>query len=131
VILLLAVIGLAIALPLLVMVVAWVPALLGRPIRLSAVETAAASAFAALLARQADYMIVGLFPGREEARKLGLIDRIEFLPKELVSAAMYVAFSKQSKCGALRTGVSAGIRTAVDGGAMRQLLEAADRSLGQ
>jgi hypothetical protein len=32
------------------MVVAWVPALLGRPIRLSAVETAAAAAFAALLA---------------------------------------------------------------------------------
>jgi polar amino acid transport system substrate-binding protein len=88
-------------------------------------------AFAALLDGQADYMIVGLFPGRDEVRKLGLVDRVEFLPKELVSAAMYVAFSKQSKCGALRTGFSAGIRTAVDGGAMRQLLEAADKSLGQ
>ena len=88
-------------------------------------------AFAALLAQQADYMIIGLFPGRAEARKLGLIDKVEFLPKELVSAAMYVAFSKLSRCGALRTGFSAGIRTAVDGGAMRQLLEAADKSLGQ
>ena len=88
-------------------------------------------AFAALLAHQADYMIIGLFPGREEARKLGLIDKVDFLPKELVSAAMYVAFSKQSKCGALGTGFSAGIRTAVDGGAVRQLLEAADKSLGQ
>jgi polar amino acid transport system substrate-binding protein len=88
-------------------------------------------AFAALLAQQADYMIIGLFPGREEAGKLGLIDMIEFLPKELVSAAMYVAFSKQSRCGALRTGFSAGIRTAVDGGATRQLLEAVDKSLGQ
>jgi polar amino acid transport system substrate-binding protein len=88
-------------------------------------------AFAALLAQQADYMIIGLFPGREEARKLGLIGRIEFQPKELISAAMYVAFSKQSKCGALQTGFSAGIRTSVDGGAMRQLLEAADKSLGQ
>jgi polar amino acid transport system substrate-binding protein len=88
-------------------------------------------AFAALLAQQADYMIIGLFPGREEARTLGLIGRIEFLPKELISAAMYVAFSKQSKCGALQTGFSAGIRTSVDGGAMRQLLEAADKSLGQ
>jgi ABC-type amino acid transport substrate-binding protein len=48
-------------------------------------------AFAALLAQQADYMIIGLFPGREEARKLGLIGRSEFLPKELISAAMYVA----------------------------------------
>jgi hypothetical protein len=44
---------------------------------------------------------------------------------------MYVAFSKQSKCGALRTGFSAGIKTAVDADAMRQLLEAADKSLGQ
>jgi polar amino acid transport system substrate-binding protein len=88
-------------------------------------------AFAALLAQQADYMIVGLFPGRNEARKSDLIDKVEFLPKELVSAAMYVAFSKQSKCGALRTGFSAGIRMAVDGATMRQLLEAADKSLGQ
>ena len=88
-------------------------------------------AFAALLARQADYMIVGLFPGRDEARKLGLIDKVEFLPKELVSAAMYVAFSKKSKCGALQAGFSSGIRTAIDGGAMRQLLEAADKSLGR
>jgi polar amino acid transport system substrate-binding protein len=88
-------------------------------------------AFAALLARQADYMIIGLYPGREEARKLGLIDRIEFLPKEVVSAAMYVAFAKQSRCGALRAGFSAGIRTAVDGGAMRQLLQAADKRLAQ
>ena len=74
-------------------------------------------AFAALLAHQADYMIIGLFPGRDEARRLGIVDKVAFLPKELVSSAMYVAFSKQSKCGALRTGFSAGIRTAVDGGA--------------
>lgn len=88
-------------------------------------------AFAALLARQADYMIVGLYPGRDEARKLGLIDKVEFLPKELVSEKMYVAFSKRSRCGALRTGFSAGIRTAVDGGAVRKLLEAADTSLAR
>jgi polar amino acid transport system substrate-binding protein len=87
-------------------------------------------AFEALLAQQADFMIIGLFPGRNEARKLGLIDRIEFLPKELVSAPMYVALSKQSKCGALRTGFSVGIKTAVDADAMRQLLEGADKSLG-
>ncbi len=61
-------------------------------------------AFAALLGQQADYMIIGLYPGRDEARRLGLADQIEFLPKELVSAAMYVAFSKRSKCGALRAG---------------------------
>lgn len=88
-------------------------------------------AFEALLAGQADYMIIGLFPGRNEARKLGLIDRVEFLPKDLVSAEMYVAFSKKSKCGALQTGFSAGIKSVVDADAMRPLLEAADGSLGQ
>lgn len=88
-------------------------------------------AFAALLSGQADYMIVGLFPGRDEVRKLGLIGRVEFLPKELVSAAMYVAFSKRSKCGALQAGFSSGIKMAVDSGAMRRLLETADKNLGQ
>ena len=88
-------------------------------------------AFAALLARQADYLIIGLFPGRDEARRLGLADKVEFLPKELLSAPMYVAFSKQSKCGALRGGFAAGIRTAVESGALRQLLQAADKSLGE
>jgi polar amino acid transport system substrate-binding protein len=88
-------------------------------------------AFAELVAQRADYMIVGLFPGRDEARKLGLIEKVEFLPKELVSAAMYVAFSKQSRCGALRDGFATGIKTAVDANVMQQLLEAADKNLGQ
>lgn len=45
-----AVIGLALGLPLLVMAVAWIPSLIGHPVRLSAVETGAAAAFASLLA---------------------------------------------------------------------------------
>ena len=44
-------------------------------------------AFAALLARQADYMIIGLYPGRNEARRLGLADKVAFLPKALLSSA--------------------------------------------
>lgn len=87
-------------------------------------------AFAALLAKQADYLIIGLYPGRDESRKLGVTDKIEFLPKELVSAEMYVAFSKQSKCGALKSGISAGIRSAVEDGAMQRYLEAAHESIG-
>jgi polar amino acid transport system substrate-binding protein len=53
-------------------------------------------AFAALLARQADYLIIGLYPGRDEAKRLGIAGKIAFLPKELLSSAMYVAFSKKS-----------------------------------
>ena len=88
-------------------------------------------AFAALIAGEADYMIIGLYPGRNEARRLGVADKITFLPKELVSAAMYVAISKQTQCGALRAGFAAEIKTAVDGGAVRRLLEAAGEGAGQ
>jgi polar amino acid transport system substrate-binding protein len=85
--------------------------------------------FAALLAGEADYMIIGLYPGHDEARRLGVADKIAFLPKELLSSAMYVAFSKQSKCGAaLQAGFAAGIKMAVDNGTVQALLEAADKS---
>ena len=88
-------------------------------------------AFAALLAQQADYMIIGLYPGRDEARRLGLAGKVAFLPKALLSSAMYVAFSKRSKCGALRAGFAKEITKAVDDGTVRRLLEAADKSEGQ
>ncbi len=84
-------------------------------------------AFAALVAGKADYMIIGLYPGRNEASKLGIARTVEFLPKALVSAGMYVAFSKQSKCGALRAGFGAAIKKAVDGGKVRELLEAGEK----
>ncbi len=88
-------------------------------------------AFAALLDKQADYVIIGLYPGRDEAKRLGLADKIAFLPKALLSSPMYVAFSKKSKCGALRAGFADEIQTAVDNGTVRKLLEAADESAGQ
>ena len=83
--------------------------------------------FAALLAGEADYMIIGLYPGRDEAMRLGIADKIAFLPKELLSSAMYVAFSKRSKCGALQAGFAAEIKKAVDSGKVRELLAAADK----
>ena len=88
-------------------------------------------AFAALLAKQADYMIIGLYPGRDEAKRLGIADKVAFLPKALLSSAMYVAFSKKSKCGALRAGFAAEIKAAVDNGTVRKLLEAAGEGQGQ
>jgi polar amino acid transport system substrate-binding protein len=89
-------------------------------------------AFAALLGGQADYMIIGLYPGRDEARRLGILDKIAFLPKELLSSPMYVAFSKQSKCVApLQAAFAADLKTAVDSGMVRQLLDAADKRAGE
>jgi polar amino acid transport system substrate-binding protein len=87
-------------------------------------------AFAALLAGQADYMIIGLYPGRKEAKSLRIDDKIEFLPKELLSSAMYVAFSRRSKCAALRAGFATEIEAAVDNGTVRKLLEAAEIEAG-
>ena len=84
-------------------------------------------AFAALLAHRADYLIIGLYPGRDEAKRLGVADAVAFLPKELLSSPMYVAFSRQSKCdAALRAGFAARIKAAVAGGTVGQALDAAD-----
>ena len=88
-------------------------------------------AFAALIAGAADYMLIGIYPGRDEARRLGVADKITFLPKELVAASMYVAMSKQSKCGALRAGFAKAIKAAVDDGTVRRLLDAATEAQRQ
>jgi polar amino acid transport system substrate-binding protein len=85
-------------------------------------------AFDALLGKQADYMIIGLYPGKREAERLGIEGRIEFLPVELETADMYVAFARKSKCyEALGAGFSARLRDAVERGAVRALLEAAEK----
>jgi len=87
-------------------------------------------AFEALLDKQADYLIIGLYPGQNEARLRGIAGKIEFLPKELVTSDMYVAFSKQSKCAAkLRTGFAANTKAAVEKGKVKQLLDAAQTKL--
>ena len=88
-------------------------------------------AFGALLAGQADYMIIGLYPGRTVARDMKIAGKVTFLPKELVSAPMYVALSKQSKCGALRAGFAAEIKKAVAGGAVKKLLAKAEKLAGK
>lgn len=89
-------------------------------------------AFQALLGKQADYLIIGLYPGRNEARRLGLSAQVDFLPGELVSADMYVAFSKKSKCyEALSSGFAARLNDAVKQGRVRQLLDSAEKQLGK
>lgn len=88
-------------------------------------------AFAALLGGEADYMIIGLYPGRTEAQRLAIADKIAFLPKELLSSPMYVAFSRQSKCAGLKAGFAAEIKTAVDGGEVAKLLAAAETRVGR
>jgi len=54
--------------------------------------------FQILLQDKADYMIVGLYPGIAEAKKLKVWDKIEIFPRQLNAFKMYVAFSKNSPC---------------------------------
>lgn len=66
-------------------------------------------AFEALLDGNADYLIAGYHPGLAEAVKHGLEDKIEVLDQALLSAEMFVAFSKKSPCLSLMDGFTQGI----------------------
>jgi polar amino acid transport system substrate-binding protein len=54
--------------------------------------------FRELTEDRADYMVVGLYPGRAEATRLGIREQVEALPKLLMSADMFIAFAKKSSC---------------------------------
>ena len=87
-------------------------------------------AFAAVLDGTADYAIVAFYPGGDVARKKGLIGKIAFLPKSVVNADMFLAFSKKSKClAALKDGFSRALKAEVDAGRANELLEAASQTI--
>jgi polar amino acid transport system substrate-binding protein len=88
------------------------------------------NAFEALLNKRADYLIIGLYPGKNEAMERGIASKLEFLPKDLLSSNMYIAFSKKSKCYAsLSEGFAANIKTNVEQGKVKQLLDSAQSTV--
>ena len=89
-------------------------------------------AFAQLLSKQADYLIIGTYPGKMEASKLKILSKISFLPKNVLTAEMYIAFSKKSKCyTVLKSGFSAGIQKAVANGEVKELIGIANKQFYQ
>jgi polar amino acid transport system substrate-binding protein len=87
-------------------------------------------AFAAVLDGKADYAIVAFYPGRDALRKLALDGKIVFLPKALVNADLFVAFSKKSKClPALKEGFAKALKAAVADGKVNAMLEAAKQAV--
>jgi polar amino acid transport system substrate-binding protein len=58
-------------------------------------------AFKVLLDGKADYLIAGYHPGLAEAVRAGVDDQIEILDQALLTAEMFVAFSKKSPCASL------------------------------
>jgi polar amino acid transport system substrate-binding protein len=83
------------------------------------------AAFKALAGKQADYLVIGLYPGRLAAKQYGFDGKMEFLAKEIDSFGMYVGFSRKSKCGALKAGFAEALRKEVAAGRVAPLLEAA------
>jgi polar amino acid transport system substrate-binding protein len=59
------------------------------------------AAFKDLLAGNADYLIAGYYPGLAEAAKEGIKDKVVAMNQALLTAEMFVAFSKKSPCRSL------------------------------
>lgn len=68
-----------------------------------------AAALGELIDDEADYVIAGYYPGTAEVDRLGFEDEIVALEPALLSAEMFVAFSKKSPCRTLAPKFSEGI----------------------
>lgn len=66
-------------------------------------------AFKDLLAGKADCLIAGYYPGLAETANAGLKEQVATLDQALLTAEMFVAFSKKSPCRSVAPGFSQGI----------------------
>ena len=79
-------------------------------------------AFADLLSGKADYVIAGYYPGLAEADKDGIEDKVEALNPALLTAEMFVAFSKKSPCRSLAADFGQGITAMTTDGRFYKML---------
>jgi polar amino acid transport system substrate-binding protein len=79
-------------------------------------------AFKDLLAGKADYLIAGYYTGLAEAAKDGVKDKVEALNPALLTAEMYVAFSKKSPCRTLAPQFGQGIAEMTTDGRFNKIL---------
>ena len=80
------------------------------------------AAFDALLKGDVDYVIAGFYPGDAEAAKSGIEDKIEALEPALLSAEMFVAFSKKSPCASMAPKFGNGVTKLTTDGSFHQML---------
>jgi polar amino acid transport system substrate-binding protein len=83
------------------------------------------AAFKDLVAGKADYLIAGYYPGLAEAAKAGLKDQIVPLDQAVVTAEMFVAFSKKSPCRSLAEAFGTGITAMTTDGSFDTMLNEA------
>jgi len=79
-------------------------------------------AFKVLMAGDADYLIAGYYPGLAEAAKAGPKDDVVPLEPALLSAEMFVAFSKKSPCKSLAPQFGEGISALTTDGSFHKML---------
>jgi polar amino acid transport system substrate-binding protein len=79
-------------------------------------------AFKDLLAGKADYLIAGYYPGVAAAAKAGIKDQVVPLDQALLTAEMFVAFSKKSPCRSLAEGFGKGITEMTTDGRFDKIL---------
>jgi polar amino acid transport system substrate-binding protein len=81
------------------------------------------AAFKDLLAGKADYLIAGYYPGLAEAAKEGNKDKVVALDQALLTAEMFVAFSKKSPCRSLAPQFGNGITAMTTDGRFDKMLQ--------
>ena len=86
------------------------------------------AAFKDLLAGKADYLIAGYYPGNAEAAKDGVKGQVEVLDQALLTAEMFVAFSKKSPCTALADKFGQAITEMTTDGSFDKMLDDATKS---
>lgn len=80
-------------------------------------------AFEMLVSGKADYLIAGYYPGTAEAAKSGLTDKIVPLDQALLTAEMFVAFSKKSPCRSLAPGFGQGVTDLTTDGSFDKMID--------
>lgn len=80
------------------------------------------AAFEELLAGNADYVLAGYYPGIAEATRLGIKDKVEALEPALLSAEIFIAFSKKSPCASLAPKFGDGVKKLTADGHFDQML---------
>jgi polar amino acid transport system substrate-binding protein len=81
------------------------------------------AAFQDLLAGKADYVIAGYYPGHAAAAEAGIEDKVVALDQALLTAEMFVAFSKKSPCRSLAEGFGQGITELTTDGSFDNMLK--------
>jgi polar amino acid transport system substrate-binding protein len=82
-------------------------------------------AFDALVSGKVDYVIAGYYPGISEADRIGIDDKVVALEPALLSAEMFVAFSKKSPCASLAPKFGEGIAAMTTDGRFHEMLTGA------